>query len=228
MLSILIEAHDEDGTRLTDSELVGHSAVMYVAGHETTAYTLSWTLFLLSQHPQIYDAVTDECRTLGAESPLLDLVIKESQRLLPATPYMFIRVAQEGFELAGHALPKESAFIVSPLITHRQPEVYEDPLRFDPERWTRISPSPYEYLPFGAGPRLCIGMGFAAQALRIVLPRILLRWKVQLAEGAKIARKVQGITMGPRHGLPVRLCPPATTVKTAHIKGDIHQLVKLL
>jgi cytochrome P450 len=223
MLSLLIAAHDEDGTRLTDSELLGHSAVMYVAGHETTAYTLGWTLFLLSQHPQLQDETAAECRT----GELLERVIKESQRLLPATPYLFIRVAQAGFQLGDHELPAGAGCILSPLMTHRQPEIYSDPLRFDPERWTRISPSPYEYLPFGAGPRLCIGMGFAAQALRVVLPRILSRFKVELADGAKISRKVQGITMGPRHGLPVRLLPPHATVKKGRVRGDIHELVAL-
>ena len=236
MLSILLEAHDEDGTRLTDSELVGHSAVMYVAGHETTAYTLSWTLFLLSQYPQSLAEVAAESRealggappTVDTKLPLLDRVIKESQRLLPATPYMFIRQATAGFRLGGHDLPADTGFIVSPLITHRQPEIYEEPLRFNPERWTRITPSPYEYMPFGAGPRLCIGMGFAAQTLRIVLPMLLSRFSFELVDGATVSRKVQGITMGPKHGLPMRVLGDGATVKRAgRIRGDIHELVQL-
>jgi cytochrome P450 len=225
MLSLLVEAHDEDGSRLTDSELLGHSTVMYVAGHETTAYTLGWTLFLLSQHPRLQDEVAEECRAGGGE--LLERVISEGQRLLPATPYLFIRVATAGFQLGGHELPEGTSCILSPLITHRQPEIYERPLRFEPDRWTRISPSPYEYLPFGAGPRLCIGMGFASQALRIVLPRILSRFKVELADGAKISRKVQGITMGPRHGLPIRLLPLDASARKGRVRGDIHELVDL-
>ena len=236
MLSILIDAHDEDGTRLNDSELIGHSAVMYVAGHETTAYTLSWTLFLLSQHPKLLDAVAEESRAaLGGappspetQLPLLDQVIKESQRLLPATPYMFVRQATGGFRLGEHDLPAETGFILSPLITHRRPELYRDPLRFDPGRWDTIAPSPYEYMPFGAGPRLCIGMGFAAQALRIVLPMILSRVKLELVDGANVSRKVQGITMGPKHGLPMRVLAADATVKRAtRVRGDIHELVDL-
>ncbi len=236
MLSILIEAHDEDGTRLTDSELLGHSAVMYVAGHETTAFTLSWTLLLLAQHPQLLAEVSAEARaaigtsapTVETKLPLLDRVLKESQRLLPATPYMFIRQATAGFQLDGHELPADTGFIVSPLITHRIPELYEDPLRFDPERWTRIAPTAYEYMPFGAGPRLCIGMGFASQALRIVLPMVLARFGVELVDGAKVSRKVQGITMGPKHGLPMKLLASgASTKRATSVRGDIHELVRL-
>jgi cytochrome P450 len=238
MLSILIRTHDEDGTALTDSELLGHSAVMYVAGHETTAYTLGWTLFLLAQHPEILAEVARESRdTLGggppaplgegAQLPLLERVIKESQRLLPATPYLFIRQATAGFRLAGHDLPADTGFILSPLLTHRRAELYQEPLRFDPARWTTIDPSPYEYLPFGAGPRLCIGMGFAAQALRIVLPMLLARFAFELADGAKVSRKVQGITMGPKHGLPMRLLPSGAAVKRARVAGDIGELVAL-
>jgi cytochrome P450 len=238
MLSILIEAHDEDGARLNDSELVGHSAVMYVAGHETTAYTLSWTLFLLSQHPRLLDEVAEETRAATGGAPptteqsaqlgLLDRVIRESQRLLPATPFMFIRQATAGFTLGGHELPANTGFIVSPLITHRQPDIYDSPMRFDPERWSRIAPSPYEYMPFGAGPRLCIGMGFASQALRIVLPMILARFSFELVDGARVSRKVQGITMGPRHGLPVRVRAAGARVeRAARIRGDIHELVEL-
>jgi cytochrome P450 len=226
MLSILIEAHDEDGTRLSDRELVGHAAVMYVAGHETTAYTLSWTLFLLSQHPQMAAEVAAESRE-GAQTQRLDLVLKESQRLLPATPFMFIRQATGGFRLGDHELPAETGLILSPLVTHRQPEIYDEPLRFLPERWTRITPSPYEYLPFGAGPRLCIGMSFASQALRIILPMLLGRFAFELCDGARVARKVQGITMGPRYGLPMRVLPAGSTVKTGRVRGDIHELVQL-
>ena len=199
---------------------------MYVAGHETTAYTLAWTLFLLSQHQELFEPLGEEAD--AEQRPLLDRVLRESQRLLPATPYMFIRVATGPVTVGGHELPEKSGFILSPLVTHRQPEVYPDPLRFDPERWTRVDPSPYEYLPFGAGPRMCIGMGFAAQALRIVLPRILSRFRLELVDGSRVSRKVQGITMGPRHGLPMRLLPRTAAVKrAARIRGDIHELVDL-
>jgi cytochrome P450 len=136
-------------------------------------------------------------------------------------------VATGPFQLGGHELPAGAHCILSPLITHRQPEIYANPLRFDPDRWTRISPSPYEYLPFGAGPRLCIGMGFAAQALRIVLPMILGRFKLQLAGDARVSRKVQGITMGPRHGLPMKILPPDAAVSAVRVRGDIHELVEL-
>ncbi len=101
-------------------------------------------------------------------------------------------------------------------------------MKLKPERWTRIQPSAYEYLPFGAGPRLCIGMGFASQVLRIVLPMLLNRFKFELMEGSKVSRKVQGITMGPKFGLPMRvLAPDARVRKASTVRGDIHELVAL-
>ena len=238
VLSLMIASRDEDGSSFSDEELIGQTSLIFLAGHETTAFTLSWTLFLLSQHPQIYAAVLDE---LDAELhgdaptveqierlPLLENVIKESMRLLPATPFFFVRQGMADFELGPYRLPQGAKVVLSPLITHRLPEIYTDPNRFLPERWNQIKPTTFEYLPFGAGPRMCLGSGFAALEVRLVLAMIVQRFRLSLLPGMNVSYKVQGITMGPKFGLPMhvsghdRAFAPPTTVK-----GNIHQLIDL-
>src|SRR5690606_8195704 len=120
-------------------------------------------------------------------------------------PVLFLRVAQEETVLGGHALGPGTHVAVSPLMTHREPALYPEPLVFRPSRWEDASVGPYDYLPFGAGPRLCLGAGFAGQALRMVLPLILQRFEPELLPGARIDAKVHGITMGPARSLPIRL-----------------------
>ncbi|HMV66962.1 MAG TPA: cytochrome P450, partial [Myxococcota bacterium] len=217
VLSLLIAAHDDDGAALTDDELIGHTNVLFIAGHETTAFTLAWTLLLLAQHPDVADALDAELARLPgppevgdlAALPVLDGVLKESMRLLPATPFLFIRQADGGAEIGGHALPPGAWLLLSPLITHRDPDRFPDPLAFRPARWEGLAPTPHEYLPFGAGPRMCLGAGFAAQTLRLVLPMILRDWRPELPPaGVRVDLRTQGITMGPAPALPATLRRP--------------------
>jgi cytochrome P450 len=238
VLSILVRAHDqESGSSLTDAELVGHAAVLFIAGHETTAFTLAWTLFLLSQHPVAMREVVEEIDgVLGSAPPAverlpelacLDRVVKESMRLLPATAFLFFRRAQEPFALDGHEFPAGPIVILSTLVTHRLVPLYPEPQRFLPDRWKELSHGPYEYLPFGAGPRTCIGATFAAQAIRLMLACVLQRVDVALVPGTNVSRKVQGITLGPKHGLPMHLLRRGERAEVARVDGDIHELVAL-
>ncbi|MCU0465842.1 MAG: cytochrome P450, partial [Anaerolineae bacterium] len=182
VLSILMAVHDEDGARLTDTELVGQLAILFLAGYETTLNTLAWSLVMLSRFPHIRQPLVAELRAQlngnpptteqAFALPALDRVIKETMRVLP--PVIFtVRQAVESFELEGHMFPKDSAVILSHYITHRMPELYPQPRRFLPERWCEIDPSHYAYIPFSAGPRLCIGATFASLELRVVLATIL-------------------------------------------------------
>jgi len=238
LLSMLISARDDDGAVFTEEELIGQALVMFVAGHETTAQTLTWTLFLLSQHPQIMRALGDELHErLGGAAPtvaqlgelaLLDRVVKESMRLLPATPFLFLRRATEPFELGGVELPPGARVILSPLMTHRDATLFPEPKRFVPDRWKSVEPTPYEYLPFGAGPRTCIGAPFAGQAIRIALATMLQRAHFELAPDARVSRRVQGITLGPKYAMPMRLVAPGAPVATQlRPRGDIGDLVDL-
>lgn len=237
-LSLMIRANDEDGSAFTDTELVGQASLLFIAGHETTSNTLAWTLFLLEQHPRVLGDLLDELEgklrgdaptaAQAAELPLLDRVIKESMRILPTTPVLFIRVCAREAPLGPYVLPAAANVVLSPLITHRDPDRFPEPARFRPERWEGLTPSLHEYLPFGAGPRMCLGVGFANLALRLLLPMILRRYRFTLAHGARVSRKVRGITLGPKHGMPMLIAPQDRHfIRREGVRGDIHDLVDL-
>jgi cytochrome P450 len=238
VLSLMIQAHDDDGSQLTDLELLAQSFLLFIAGHETTAYTLTWTLLLLAQHPRVLADLLDELRgklhgdaptaAQVGELPLLDHVLKESMRLLPATPVLFIRVIREDAELGPYRLPKSAGVILSPIITHTLPEIYPEPRRFLPERWATIRPSAYEYLPFGTGPRMCLGAGFANLALRVLLPLVLQHGRLDFLPGASVSQKVRGITMGPKRGVPMRAARHDGSFPTpVRLGGNVRDLVDL-
>jgi cytochrome P450 len=213
MLSMLIQTADEDGARLSDDELVGHSSGLFIAGHETSANALAWTLVLLAQHPQILADLVDELTATlhGApptieqlgQFPLLEQVIKESLRLFPPAS-MLGRVAAETTELDGYAVPQGAEVIYSPYITHRIPALFEQPQRFLPRRWETIKPSPYAYLPFSAGPRMCLGTAFATMELKIILALLVQRYRFELAPDQQVDRQLV-ITLAPAPGLPMRI-----------------------
>ena len=187
-LAILIHAHDEDGELLTESDLIGHLSTLFTAGHETTASALTWTLFLLTQHPQILADLVDELDSVLhgdapsleqlKELPLLENVINEGLRMFPPGMWIF-RTAVEPFELGPYSQPAFSQLIFSPTVTHYRPDIYTDPHTFNPRRWETITPSPYEYLPFGGGPRRCLGATFATLEMKLALAMILQRWRTR-------------------------------------------------
>ena len=237
-LALLLRAVDEDGSRFTDAELVAETAMLFVAGHETTAKTLTWTMFLLERHPEVLADVLDEIdAVLGGRSmtaadiarmPRLDRVIKESMRLLTPLPMLFFRVPASEVTLGRCTLPKHANVVVSPYVTHRDPELYPEPLRFRPERWAELEPTVYEYLPFGAGPRLCLGAAFAQQALRLLLPTLLQRVRFAIVRDASISRVVRGNVLRPKHGIRVQLQPPhRRRLVPEPIRGDIEEMIEL-
>jgi cytochrome P450 len=235
VLAMLIEARDESGAAMTDAELIGQTSVLFVAGHETSSNALTWTLFLLSQHPRILADLVDELHGAlhGAAPtveqlgrlPLLDRVLKESLRLLPPAPFQ-MRYGTAPFQLGPHMAPAGATVTLSAYMTHRLPEIYLQPLSFDPARWETLDPTVYEYMPFGAGPHMCIGSTFAIMEVKLVLAMIVQRFRLQLAPGARIDRRVT-ITMSPRHGMPMAIVPNDRAVKPGGVRGNIHQMVAL-
>lgn len=234
VLATLIQAHDEDGTKLSDDELVGHAFTLFAAGHETTSNALTWMVFLLSQHPHVFANLLDEVEgALHGNAPtseqvnclpLLDGVIKESLRLLsPAS--IGIRATSEPCELGGFALPQGANVIYSEFITHRMPELYEEPDRFKPERWAMLDRSPYEYLPFSTGRHMCIGAGFATQEMKVVLAMLLQRYRLSVVPDARIS---SNISMRPVHGMPMRVFPQDRQFQRVSVRGNIHELIDFL
>jgi cytochrome P450 len=234
-LSLFLQAHDEDGTMMSDDEVVGQTVAIFRGGSKTSASALTWTLFLLSQHPDVYAHLTDElAATLqGAaptfeqlkQLPLLEGVIKESLRLVPPVVWG-VRYSIEPFELGGFQFEKGSSVIYSSHVTHRMSEIYEDPNRFNPYRWEKLRPSPYEYFPFNAGPRRCLGAEFAMMELEIVLAILLQRYRFSLVPNQRIDRI--GLTGSiPKNGIKMKLNPVDTGFSKVPVKGNVHRLVDL-
>ncbi len=215
VLSLLISAHDDEGKGLTDEELIGHVSLLLLAGHETTAYALTWTLLLLAQHPEVYADLLDEVdgKLHGgppspeqlAELPLLDAVIKESMRLFPPTYMLFFREGRSPFQLGPYSMPVGSRVVLSPLVTHRMEEIYPEPNRFIPTRWFGLRPSLFEYFPFGAGPRRCLGAGFAEQEMKIMLSMLVQRYRLRRIDGVRVDYQARGVTLGIKGSLPMQV-----------------------
>lgn len=236
ILSVLVREHDRDAEQLTADELIGNAFVLFFGGHETTSQALTWTLFLLAQHPEVAADLVDELdAALGGEPPtyaqiyelqLLDRVIKESLRLFPPG-IMFPRVATETTELGGYEIPAGSEVVYSPYVTHRDPQIFDQPLRFRPDRWLEIKPTPFEYLPFGARGRTCLGLAFAGMQLRTVIPMLLQRFTPRVVPGTTVNVKATTV-MGPSHGMPMTLHPRDEGFqKTDDVSGLVRQMVEL-
>lgn len=233
VLSLLLAAHDQAGPGVSDDELIGHVAILLVAGHETTANALTWTLFLLAQHPRVMTELLDELEAnLHGAAPtyaqldrlkLLDAVIKESMRLFPPVVYAY-RVAAEPFTLGPYELPARTTVALSHYLTHRMPDIYPEPAVFRPQRWCEFTPPPYAYLPFSAGPRVCLGAAFSMMTMRVGLAMMLQRFRFTVVPGAKIDRRVV-LTLSPRHGMPMEVVPQDRRFRRSPIRGDVREMV---
>lgn len=235
VLAMLLHARDEHGAPLSDAELVGQASILLNAGHETTSNALTWTLFLLAQHPHVLSDLRDEVRGVLrgspptpaqlARLPLLDRVIRESMRLLPPVCYSF-RVSTAPFQMGPYEFGRGTGLFFSQYTTHHDPELYADPQRFLPQRWETIDPSPYEYLPFGAGPRMCIGATFAMMEIKIVLSMLVQRFTLAVQPNARIDRQIK-ITLSPKYGMPVQVGPPDCAPAPGRVRGNVREMVAL-
>lgn len=217
MLSMLFKAKDEDGSSLTDQQIHDETLTFLAAGHATTANALTWTFYLLSQHPEACQKLLDEVwGVVGVDRPplaadlermpYLEWVVKESLRLYPPA-WTVLRRASSEFELEGYHLPAGTFVALSQYVTHRLPQYWSEPERFWPERFAPEHAEPREafaYFPFGAGPRTCIGMPFAMLEARLLLAAILQRFTPHLAPGARVVAQPL-VTLRPLYGLPVVL-----------------------
>jgi cytochrome P450 len=216
LLSMLMAARDEDGSGMTDRQLRDEVLTFLLAGHETTAVSLSWTWYLLSQHPEVDEKLRQELsQVLGgctpqledlARLPYTDKVVKESMRLYPPA-WSLARTAAKDIELGGYQLPVGSNVVMSPWILHRDPRFFDRPEEFNPERWTVDAAQhlpKFAYFPFGGGPRLCIGAAFAMMEANLLLAAIAQRFQLRLVPGHAVAA-LPSITLRPRHGMRMSL-----------------------
>lgn len=219
LLSMLMEARDpETGQGMSDRQLRDEVMSVFLAGHETTANALTWTLYLLSQHPEHEARLEQEVdRVLGARAPthedarqlpLTTMVIQESMRLYPPA-WLFGRSPAEDDEIDGYSVPAGSLVFLSPYVTHRHPALWPEPERFSPDRFAPEKAAAldrFAYFPFSGGPRVCIGAPFANLEMLIVLASIVRRFRVHLAAGARVEAEPL-VTLRPRHGMPMLIEP---------------------
>jgi cytochrome P450 len=213
ILAMLVAARYEDGTGLGDEALRDHLMTLLIGGHETTATSLSWAVACALEHPGTIEKMRAEVERVFADGfdaskvKLLNYVgavSSESMRLYPIATAV-TRQLKHDLPLAGYLLP--AGTLVSPVIVlvQRDPRVWEDPLRFRPERFVGSKASVYEYFPFGAGVWKCLGAQFAEYEMRLVLARLVTRTELALDGGGKLKAVQRGFTVAPSNGLPVRV-----------------------
>ncbi len=232
ILSALIQLHEQRPEKLSEADIVGQT-IMFRGGYSPNGMALYWTLFLLSQHPQALMNVLDElAQVLRGESPTpeqleslpqLESAIKETMRLFPAG-ILTARYSMESFELGPYRLPKGTWILLSAYITQRTTEIFPDPYRFLPERWSSIHPSAYEFMAFSGGPRYCIGTSLAMMQLKIALSMILQRYTLTLKPGT-VVDYVGLNAIRPKNGLPMIVNSYDVPPVKASFKGNVHRIV---
>lgn len=196
VLSRILQARDEDGSRMSDKQIRDEAVTLFVAGHETTATSTTWSLYFLSRHPEIYRRYKAEVASLGGRLSPGDTekltyttgVLKEALRFYPPA-FLLDRVATEDTTIGNYELPAQAFVAISPYALHRRPALWPNPLRFDPERFTPAAEAArprLAWLPFGAGPRVCIGAQFAMQEGLLVLARMAQRFDFEPLDHAPI------------------------------------------
>jgi cytochrome P450 len=213
---LLMSRYEDDGSLMQDRQVHDETMTLFLAGHETTANALAWSWYLVAQHPPVYARLRDEIgRVLAGRTPVYaDLanlpytlqVLKEAMRLYPPAPAIG-RTAVRAVRIGDYQFPAGTNLVISPYALHRRPDYYPEPERFDPQRWTteteRALPRS-AYLPFGAGPRVCIGNQFALMEGQLILATLAQRVTFSLVPRQRIVPQPL-LTLRPRDGIQMQV-----------------------
>jgi cytochrome P450 len=212
VLSLMIDARDEDGQPMSNQELRDELMTMLVAGHDTVSTGLAWTLHhLTGDGAALERAVREVGERRGGDGggdgnpqdlPWLDAIVKEALRLTPVLPVVGRRLETD-MRLGGVDLPAGVRASPNAYLVHRDPDLWPHPTRFDPARFLDARPSPYVYFPFGGGARRCVGMAFALSEMRIVLETMLRRLEIERAPGVTVRPVRHGVSLAPSGGMPI-------------------------
>ena len=216
LMSMLLNAEDEDGSTMTDSQVRDEVLITFAAGHETTSNALTWTWYLLSENPAVekklhaeVDAVVGSRAPTYEDVPRLEYttkVLTESMRLYPPA-WILVRQAVKDCVIGGYAIRKGANLVVSQYVTHHDPRLFREPESFDPDRWTpamRSALPRFAYFPFGGGARSCMGEPFAWMEGVLLLAAISREWSMRHVEGHKV-EMLPRITLRPKHGMKMKL-----------------------
>jgi cytochrome P450 len=216
VLSMLLRAQADDRSPIGVRQIHDEVLTLLLAGHETTALALSWTWYLLAQHPDVDAAMQEELQTvLGGRLPTAEdlphlqytrMVLSEALRLYPPA-WLMTRRAREEVQLGAYRFPRSTFFLISPYITHRDPRYFAHPEAFIPARWAATpdtAPPRFAYFPFGGGPRQCFGEGFAWMAGLLVLATLAQTWRMRLVPDRPV-EPMALVTLRPKGGIHVQL-----------------------
>jgi len=220
LLGMLMDARDEEtGEAMNDEQLRDEVMTIFLAGHETTSNALSWTFYLLSQHPQIEDKLRAETRAvLGGRAPKIEdlarlpyalMVIQEAMRLYPPV-WLLMRRSERPESIDGYRIPVHSFIAISPYMIQRDARNFKSPEEFLPERFTPENAAAihrFAYFPFGAGPRVCIGNNFALIEAQLILATVVQRFSFTLKPGHPVEPHPT-VTLRSRHGIAMSVHPP--------------------
>ena len=211
ILSMLLEAEYDDGSRMDELEVRDQLLSILSAGHETTAIAMAWTLYWLHRHPEKLNRLLEDISELAptgdpealTQIPYLDAVVNESLRIHPVLPDLARKLSQDA-ELMGCKLKAGTAVGAVAFLTHRDPEIYEEPDEWIPERFLDHKFSPFEFYPFGGGNRRCIGAAFASFEAKVVLGTLLSAYHFELLDNRPLSVERRHITLMPRGGVRMR------------------------
>jgi len=225
LLHLMMTANEEttvEGvSKLSDDEIVAQSIIFLLAGYETSSNTLSFILYHLALNSDVQDKLRTEIKEtvesnakrkslyeLAQNMEYLDCVIKESQRLCPAAPHVN-RECCEDYDLNGIHIPAGTEIMIPIYVLHHDPDAWQNPEKFDPERFrgpAKDARHAFQFLPFGAGPRNCIGMRFALMEVKIALVRILMKYKFVASPETQVPLEIrEGITLSAKDGVLIRV-----------------------
>lgn len=212
VLNLLMAAHDENGQPLSEAELRDQIMTMVFAGFETTAAALTWALYWVHYLTEVEDKLRNEINANCdlepngiAKLPYLNAIVSETLRIYPIAINGFFRTVLEPLEIAGYSIPKETIAYISIYLAHHRESVYPEPEKFKPERFLERQFSPYEFLPFGGGDRLCLGWALAQYEIKLALVTILKTMKLELTEQKLLKPVRHGVAMIPPKDLKMRL-----------------------
>ena len=217
LLSMLMLSKYEDGSALTREHIMDELITLFVAGHETTSNAMTWALHLLAEHPDSQDRLAAELQEVLGDRPLrfedldklvyTEMVIKEAMRLFPPAWTLSNREVAQEIELKGYHFPKGKVLFIAPYAFHHCERYFPNAKRFDPERFSEAREKSiyrHAYIPFGSGPRVCIGNSFAMMEAKVVLASVIRRYQVESLENQKI-KIASKVTLSNEGGLSLRV-----------------------
>jgi cytochrome P450 len=197
VLALMVQARHEDGSPMSNPEIRDELVTMIVAGHETSAHSLSWTVERLRRHPQLLERLVAEVDEGGKE--LREATIREVLRARPVVSFA-VRYTRKPFELGDYRLPVGTRILLAAILTHYDPRLFPHPDRFDPDRFLGVTPDTYSWIPFGGGVRRCIGASFAQMEMDVVLRVMLERIELLPTSEREEEASFRGIVWVPSEG----------------------------